>query len=295
MGDNDRFSQHARRALNQARLLAQACRHEAVDTDHLLAGILREKGSLGSRVLVDLNADPCRTEAEVRVLHPVVDLPAPTLDLTDAARRVLLIAAEVSHWFGHHYIGTEHLLLALVRSREGGVQGLLRALALSPDEIRRRVRRLLRGGVTDLSLEAAKRTARLSELSRRVLNAAEQLASQGGGQPIAPDHLLLVLARERRSAASRMLRDCGLNPATLEAVLNRHVSGDLASLEALVEEVIDHAVDRANRLGTHYTGTDHLLLALAENPYGAGLLRQCGVDVERLVAAVYHDLLPPPG
>jgi ATP-dependent Clp protease ATP-binding subunit ClpA len=295
MEERDRFSQHARRALNQARLLAQDCRHEAVDTDHLLAGILREKGSLGSRVLADLDADTCRAEAEVCVLHPVADPPALTLDLTDDARRVLLIAAEVSHWFGHHYIGTEHVLLALVRSREGGVQSLLRALALSPDEIRRRVRRLLRGGVTDLSIEATKRTARLSELSRRVLNAAEQLALQGGGQPIAPDHLLLVLARERRSAASRMLRDCGLNPAALEAVLNRRISGDLVNPEAVVEEVIDRAVDQANRLGTHYTGTDHLLLALAENPYGAGLLGQCGVDVERLVAAIYRDLLPPPG
>ncbi|HVO72165.1 MAG TPA: Clp protease N-terminal domain-containing protein [Aggregatilineaceae bacterium] len=292
MGENNRLSQYARRALNQAHLLAQDCRHEVVDTDHLLAGILREKGSLGSRVLADLDADTCRTEAEVRVLHPVIDLPALTLDLTDDARRVLLIAAEVSHWFGHHHIGTEHLLLALVRSREGGVQSLLRALALSPDEIRRRVRRLLRGGVTDLSMEAAKRTARLSELSRRVLTAAEQLASQRGGCPIAPDHLLLVLAHERRSAASRILRDCGLDPAALEAGLDQRVSSYLVSPEALVEEVIDHAVERANRLGTHYTGTEHLLLALAENPYGARLLGLYGVDVERLVAAVYRDLLP---
>ena len=71
-------------------------------------------------------------------------------------------------------MGTEHLLLALARSREGGAPDLLRTLTISPDQIRRRVRLLLNDGVTELSLEAAKRAARLSELSRRVLNAARQ-------------------------------------------------------------------------------------------------------------------------
>lgn len=267
----------------------------AVDTDHLLVGVLREKGSLGSRVLVDLHVDGGQAEAQVRALHQPVESLGLAFDLTEASRRVLIIAADVSRWFGHRYIGTEHLLLALVRSREGGVCDLLRALAISPDQIRWQARRLLRGGMTELDLEAAKRTARLSELSRRVLNAARQLASQEEGQPLALDHLLLVLAQERRSAASRRLRDCGFNQAALDAAREQDPSGDHAGPETLVEEVIDQAVDRANRLGTHYTGTDHLLLALAENPYGAALLRQCGVDVERLVHEVYRDLWRPSG
>jgi ATP-dependent Clp protease ATP-binding subunit ClpC len=292
---NSRFSQHARRAFSQARLLAQECQHGAVDTDHLLVGILREKGSLGSRVLVDLDVDGDQAEAEIRVLHQPVEPLAHPLDLTEASRRVLIIAADVSRWFGHPYIGTEHLLLALVRSREGGVHDLLCALALNPDQIRWQARRLLRSGVTELDLEVAKRTARLSELSRRVLNAAQQLAWQEEGQPIGLDHLLLVLARERRSAASRMLHECGLNQAALDPIPERGLSGSHVSPEALVEEVIDQAVDWANQLGTHYTGTDHLLLALAENSYGAALLRQYGVDVERLVHQVYRDLLQPSG
>ena len=295
MGVNNRFSQHARRALSQARLFAQECQHGVVDTDHLLVGILREKGSLGSRVLADLNVDEGQAEAQVCVLHQAVEPSAHALDLTEASRRVMIIAADVSRWFGHPYIGTEHLLLALVRSREGGVQDLLGTLALSPDEIRWQARRLLRSGVRELDLEVAKRTARLSELSRRVLNAAQQLASQEEGQPIALDHLLLVLARERRSAVSHMLRECGLNQAALDAAPGGRLSGDHVTPEALVEEVIDRAVDQANQLGMHYTGTDHLLLALAENSYGAALLRQCGVDVERLVNEVYRDLWRPSG
>lgn len=295
MALNNRYSQHARRALIQARLLAQDYQHDAVDTDHLLVGILREKGSLGSQVLTDLDIDARRAELEVRVLHAVIDPLATPLELTEALRRVLALAAEESHWFGHHYIGTEHLLLALARSRAGESADLLRTLAISPDQIRRRVRLLLSDGVTELSIEAAKRVARLSELTRRVLNAASQVAAQEKEQPAGVDHLLLVLAREGRSRASRILRECGLNETALQAALGQMPPENDLTSEALLVDVIDHAVDRADQLGTHYTGTDHVLLALAENPHSASLLQRYGVDLERLLGVIHRDLLPPPG
>jgi ATP-dependent Clp protease ATP-binding subunit ClpC len=288
-----RYSQHARRALSQARLLAQDYQHDAVDTDHLLVGILRETNSLGSQVLTDLAIDTRRAELEVRVLHSLADPLVTLLDLTGALRRVIELSVEESRWFKHHYVGTEHLLLALARSREGCASDLLRTLAISPDQIRRRVRRLLGDGVTEISLEAAKRTARLSELSRRVLNAAEQLAVQHQNPSAGLDHVLLVLARERRSTANRLLDECGLDQAGLEASVGRGLSSGSMSPAAL-EEVIDLAVDRADQLGTHYTGTDHILLALAQNGHGARLLQQHRVDPAQLIAALYRCLAPPP-
>ena len=283
---NSRYSQHARRALNQARLLAQDYQHEAVDTDHLLVGILYQRGSVGYQVLADLEIDMRRAELEVRVLHAVVDTLVTPLALTDALRRVVHLSAEESDWFGHHYIGTEHLLLALARARDGGATDLLRTLAISPDQIRRRVRLMLSEGVTELSIEAAKRTARLSELSRRVLNAAEQLA--GAPQTAGLGHLLLVLARERRSVVSRLLRECGLDFDALE--VSFEAARQPRSPEEYVEDVIDHAVDLADQLGMHYTGTDHILLALAQNPHGIQWLRRYGVDVDRLKVAVYDAM-----
>jgi ATP-dependent Clp protease ATP-binding subunit ClpA len=290
---NNRYSQHARRSLNQARLLAQDYQHESVDTDHLLVGILRENGSLGSQVLTDLAIDSRRAELEVRVLHTVGDPLVMTLELTPALGRVIALSVEEARWFGHHYIGTEHLLLALARSRAGGVADLLRALAVSPDQIRRRVRLLLNDGVTELSIETAKRAARLSELSRRVLNAASQLADQRQDQPVGIVHLLLVLAREQRSVVSRILHDCGLDEQALAGAPGQWPPGNALTSAALLEDVIDHAVDRADQLGTHYTGTDHILLALAQNPHGAKLLKRYGVNLDQLLAAIYRDLLPP--
>lgn len=288
MALTSRYSQHARRSLNQARLLAQDYQHDVIDTDHLLVGILREKGSLGCQVLTELAVDIRRAELEVRVQHNIVDLLVVPIDFSDAMRRVLALSVEEARWFGHHYIGTEHLLLALARSRAGGASELLRTLTISPDQIRRRVRRLLNDGLTEIRIEMAKRMARLSELSRRVLNAAAQEGDQHAGL----DHLLLVLARERRSLASSLLQELGLDLVQLEASLHDK-SRDHALQEALLEDVIDHAVDRADQLGTHYTGTDHILLALAQNDVGARMLSQYGVDPARLVKAVYERLLPP--
>ncbi|MBN1679258.1 MAG: hypothetical protein JW966_03135, partial [Anaerolineae bacterium] len=294
---NSRFSQHARRSLSQARLLAQDYQHESVDTDHLLVGILRETSSLGAKVLTDLEIDGRRAELEVRVLHATVDPLNTIIELTGALERVLTLAAEESRWFGHHYIGTEHLLLALARSREGGASELLRTLAVSPDQIRRRVRLLLNDGLTEISIEAAKRTARLSELSRRVLNGADQLAAKHNRQAASLIDLLAVLASERRSMVSSILRECGLAWDQLEAALARPgadpAPGTTPDQQAALEDVIDHAVDRADQLGTHYTGTDHILLALAQNNEGARLLVRVHVNSEALIAAVYRHLLLP--
>ncbi|MCD4686980.1 MAG: hypothetical protein K8S97_13700 [Anaerolineae bacterium] len=287
---NNRYSQHARRALNQARLLARDFQHRAVDTDHLLVGILRESSSVGAQVLIELEMDPRRAELEVRVLHEVVDLLVTPLKLTEALYRVLALSIEESHWFGHHYVGTEHLLLALARTREGEAGALLRKLGISADQIRRRVRLLLNDGVTELSIEAAKRTARLSELSRRVLNAASQLAAPDTNHPAGIEHLLIVLARERRSMASRLLDACDLNVAAVEAALLDARPEAVTRSQAVLEDVIDHAVDRADQLGMHYTGTEHVLLALAENAHGAQLLQQHGVTLDELIAAILRDL-----
>jgi ATP-dependent Clp protease ATP-binding subunit ClpA len=288
MAFTSRYSQHARRSLNQARLLAQDYQHDVIDTDHLLVGILREKGSLGCQVLSDLAVDARRAELEVRVLHGVIDPLVMPLDLSEPLRRVLVLATEESRWFGHHYVGTEHLLLALARSRAGAASELLHILEISSDQIRRRVRHLLNDGVTEINIEMAKRTARLSELSRRVLNAADQEGQHHAGL----DHLLLVLARERRCMASRLLQEHGLDISKLEASLHQKTRNRVQQ-GAFLEDVIDHAVDRADQLGTHYTGTEHMLLALAQNEMGARLLARCGVDPAQLVKALYERLLPP--
>ena len=122
------------------------------------------------------------------------------------------------------------------------------------------------------------RMARLSELTRRVLSRASLIADDLGQNPVDLVHLLLALAQERRSPASQILRTCGLNVPALDEAARHHRRSSPNSLE----EVLDEAVYYAERTGSHYTGTDHLILTLTQHRQGAALLARFGVDVTRL-------------
>src|SRR5258707_13411270 len=209
MPTNSRYSQHARRALNHARALAKEHAHAFVDSTHLLIGILREEGSIGCNILQDLQMDLRRTERAFPQLQKQSQKVIDTQLLTEPLHEALLLAGDESRWLGQHYVGTEHMLLGLARSNEEPLLALLHILEISPEQIRRRVRRLLQEGITEISIEQAKRVARLSELSRRGLNGAEQIAEKIGAKHVGIGHPVLVLARQQRSISSRMLRRVG--------------------------------------------------------------------------------------
>lgn len=196
----------------------------------------------------------------------------------------LRFAADESTWLGNHYVGTEHLLLGITRSNVGTASLLLSLLEATPEEVRRQVRRALSDGLTEFNLQHAKRSARLSELSRRVINAAEQMAVALDHPLVSMGHLLLVLLMESRSITSSLLRDSGLDEASLRAGLTKRDSDMLVSVELLLGQ----ALDVAERLGDHYTGTDHLLLVMTFDPAGMALLEKCGLspdDVRRRLEA----------
>lgn len=270
-----RYSQHARGALNRARALAKQCAHAYLDSTHLLLGILYEEGSVGCNILHDLQFDLRRTERAFRQLPRAADW-ATTPDATAGLQDALFQAARESHGLGQKYVGTEHLLLGMIRQGETLFMSMLHTLDVNPEQIRRRVQRLVQAGITEIDFEQAKRIARLSELSRRVLYGAEQMASSLGHSGAGLPHLLLVLARERRSICARILSEHRLDQTALEA--------DLAAMAApepavtTLDDLIDQAVDRAESFGSHYTGTEHLLLSLVHDPRGARLLSRYGVQ-----------------
>lgn len=288
-----RHSQHAQRALKQAHLLARDYQHGVVDTDHLLIGILRQPDSVGAQILHDLAIDVRRAELEVRILHDLEDPLAVALTLTPALDRVLVLASDEARWLGHQHIGTEHFLLALTRSREGCISELLSTLNLSPDLIRRRVRTQISPGTNELDLETAKRSTRLSELSRRTLNAANQLAKDGESPGLA--HLLLALANEHRGSTGQLLASSGLDRVSIHASLASAPPDSPLRDSDVLDAVIAHAANRADRLGMHYIGTEHILLAFAEHSQGEQILSAHGVTVTELVAALYASLQPELG
>lgn len=279
--DERRYSQHARRSLVRARIIAQEYAHPFVDTDHLLIGIWRTDNSLGYRILNDLQVERRAAENIVENLHPRLDTPLNPTPYSRALQTILLYASDEAYWLGDHYIGTEHLLLGLVRAGTGQLSSLLAELGISSHQLRQRIRRILTENLHESTREAIRRSASLSELSRRVLNAAEKLATEANHGATGLEHLLLILSREQRSITPRLLSDCGLRQDRL-AYDMRYLQPDVVLAATALDEVLARAVDQADALGSHYVGTDHMLLAMSYDEEAIALMKRYGVDVAAL-------------
>jgi ATP-dependent Clp protease ATP-binding subunit ClpC len=140
----ERFTQRARRVLSLAQEEAERLQHSYIGTEHLLLGLMREEGGVAGRVLRDLGLDQRRVEELVeRMTRAGQRAPNTRLDLSPGTKKVLELAVDEARRMGHHYIGTEHLLLGLVRQSEGIAIDVLKRLNVSPEEIRRQTRRVL--------------------------------------------------------------------------------------------------------------------------------------------------------
>lgn len=127
---------------------------------------------------------------------------------------------------------------------------------------------------------------RFSELARRVIHLAEVTAQQFDHPGVGVGHLALALALEERSSTALLLRQSGLDAEGLWRALSR---GDAALLMS-IEPALDAAVEWAQYMGSHYTGTEHLLLALTASGEHQPILSQHRADVvllyERLTVAL---------
>ncbi|HWR65425.1 MAG TPA: ATP-dependent Clp protease ATP-binding subunit [Bellilinea sp.] len=139
----ERFTQRARRVLSLAHQEAERMRQSTISTEHLLLGLIQEEGGIAGRVLRDLGMEPERVQEMVERLSGIGQTRSSKIDLSSGVQEVLEFAIEEARRMGHHYIGTEHILLGLVRSNEGKAMDVLRKLGITPEQIRRQTRRVL--------------------------------------------------------------------------------------------------------------------------------------------------------
>ncbi len=142
MSGMERFTQRARRVLSLAHQAAERAHHNLIGTEHLLIGLVEEEGGVAGRVLREMGLDADRVREMVNRLSGQGRGYSDKIELAQETQQVLEYAIEEARRLGHHYIGTEHLLLALIRS-EGTAQEVLRRLGITPDEVRRQIRRVL--------------------------------------------------------------------------------------------------------------------------------------------------------
>ena len=148
MAGMERFTQRARRVLSLAHQEAERVHQSSIGTEHLLIGLIEEEGGVAGRVLREMGMELERVrEMLLRLTGEGKNPPGGKLELSNDTQQVLEFAVDEARRLGHHYIGTEHLLLALVRT-EGTAVEALRRLGVTPDEIRRQTRRVLQESST---------------------------------------------------------------------------------------------------------------------------------------------------
>jgi ATP-dependent Clp protease ATP-binding subunit ClpC len=130
----------------------------------------------------------------------------------------------------------------------------------------------------------SRRSVRLSELSRRVISAAEQMAAAFHHPTVGSGHLLLALLLETRSPASMLLQESGLNETRLRNGLLKR--DPLALISAA--NVLNQAISETS--GSHYIGTEHLLLALMLDAEGSALLVAYGIHLDDLYRRLNPEL-----
>ena len=133
--NNEKFTEKAEGAIEQARLAAFGLGHSYVGTEHLLLGILRERAGLGARILRDRGlSEHCLKDAISRA-NGTGEPGVPTQGLTKHAWQAIEKAASDAARLGHSYIGTEHLLLGILRQPDCGGARALAAAGLSVNDI----------------------------------------------------------------------------------------------------------------------------------------------------------------
>ena len=154
------FTERAQRVLYLSQEEARKLGHNFVGTEHILLGLAREGQGVAARALQNLGIEPDAVRREVESIIGRGDPDGvDTVGLSPRAKRVLELAIDEARTMGHGYVGTEHLLLGLIREGEGVAAQVLENLGADLDRVRAEVLDLL-GGTGGAGLNARRRRGR---------------------------------------------------------------------------------------------------------------------------------------
>jgi ATP-dependent Clp protease ATP-binding subunit ClpC len=133
----EKFTERARKVLSLAQEEAQRFNHNYIGTEHLLLGLVREGEGVAAKVLSNLGVELNKVRSAVEFIIGRGDrIVLGEIGLTPRAKKVIELAVDEARRLNHHYIGTEHLLLGLVREGEGIAAGVLESLGVNLEKVR---------------------------------------------------------------------------------------------------------------------------------------------------------------
>src|ERR687896_1592055 len=145
----DKFTERARKVLQLAQEEAQRFNHNYIGTEHLLLGLVREGEGVAAKVLANLGVDLNKVRSAVEFIIGRGDRTVTgDIGLTPRAKKVIELSVDEARRLNHHYIGTEHLLLGLVREGEGIAAGVLESLGVNLEKVRTQVMQVVSQSAT---------------------------------------------------------------------------------------------------------------------------------------------------
>ena len=221
----ERFTDQAREAVSLAQQEAVALRHDHIGTEHVLLGLVHEGGGLATRVLEQLGISLSAVRAQVeQTAGSGQGSPAGHIPFTPRAKKVLELALREALQLGHSYIGTEHLLLGLIREGEGVAVRALESLGISLEVVRAQVQEIIGQGHS-----APTSHLPFTPRAKKVLEFSFREALQLNHDYIGTEHLLLGLIGEGEGVAAQVLMQLGADLSRVRQRVIELLSGAAGS------------------------------------------------------------------
>jgi len=227
----DKFSERARRVLSLAQEEAQRLNHNYIGTEHILLGLVKEEDGVAARVLVNMGVSlPKMRSAVEYVIGPGEKVTSAGTGLTTRAKRVIELAIDEARQMGHNYIGTEHLLLGLLREADGVAAGVLDSFSVTLEKARAEITRFLSQSAskTRTAAKTPSKTPNLDQVARDLT--AEARAGRldpviGRNKEI--ERVVQILSRRTKNNPA-LIGEPGVGKtAIVEGLAHRIVSGDV--------------------------------------------------------------------
>jgi len=228
----DKFTDRARKVLTLAQDEAQRFNHNYIGTEHLLLGLVREGEGVAARVLENMNVELPKVRTAVEFIIGRGDRPVVgEVGLTPRAKRVIELAIDEARRLGHNYIGTEHLLLGLVREGEGIAAGVLESLGVSLDKVRHEVIRVLSQSSSTGPAQETKRASKTPTVDQLGINLTEA-ARLGKLDPVIGrekeiERVIQILSRRTKNNPA-LIGEPGVGKTAIaEGLAHRIINGDV--------------------------------------------------------------------